>query len=125
MSKNKKDDANVVELKVPLYERPFRIMVTNKFVEAFDWLEEEIDCEEDLDSVEATVIESISGQITLLIRPKANINTICHESFHVTCTVLEDAGLKLCGKSEEAYAYLIGWVAAEIKKALKTWKSKN
>ena len=74
--------------------------------------------------VEAVVVEDKNGCINLIIHPRADINTICHESFHITSGVLEDAGLELGGNSEEAYAYLIGWVAEKVSKKLKNYNKK-
>ena len=71
------------------------------------------------DEIEASVIEDPDGMINLIITPTANINTICHESFHIANTILTKAGLTLSDSSEEAYAYLIGWVSDKINKVIK------
>mgnify|MGYP000347695341 CR=1 FL=1 len=65
------------------------------------------------------VIEDKDGCINLIFHPKSNINVICHESFHIVTGVLDDAGLQLNSGSEEAYSYLIGWLAEKIDKKLK------
>jgi hypothetical protein len=103
------------KVKIPIYDRGLRITVTkdiNKGLKqiGFDDLEDDV--------VEGTVIEDPTGIIHVFIEPKANINVICHEAFHVTKNVLDTAGLTLTESSEEAYAYLIGWVAEKIQKEI-------
>lgn len=46
------------------------------------------------------------------------VDTIGHEAFHVASEILRWAGLHLSDGSEEAYAYLIGYVTACIYKAV-------
>lgn len=46
---------------------------------------------------------------------------VCHESFHATTFILDRVGVKLkLGISDEAYAYLMGFITAEIFKNIKT-----
>lgn len=96
-------------VKIPIYERTLVIIITD---EVDDTLADEGHV--DGDPAEASVIVNDDGDIVVIIRPDANTNTICHEAFHVTYEVLKSAGMKLGGKSEEAYAYLIGFVAEKI-----------
>lgn len=42
------------------------------------------------------------------------INTLAHESFHATTAVLRNAGMRLTPSSEEAYAYLTGWITQTV-----------
>lgn len=107
------------KVKIPIYDRGLRITVTKDINEGlkqigFDDLEDEV--------VEGTVIEDPTGIIHVFIEPKANINVICHEAFHVTKNVLETAGLTLTDSSEEAYAYLNGWVAEKIHDCVRKYK---
>ena len=46
-------------------------------------------------------------------------NILIHEVFHLVHAVLGQAGLRLTDDSEEAYAYLAGYFAREITKAIK------
>ena len=107
---------------VPLYGRKMCIVVTEDISDAIIEIEgyeyDESNKNSDLGNFEATVMESPNGLLTVLVKPNADVNTIAHESFHVAVTVLSDIGMKLSSKSEEAYAYLIGWVAEQINKAL-------
>lgn len=40
--------------------------------------------------------------------------TAAHEAFHASFHILSKSGLKLCGKSEEAFAYHLDWIVREI-----------
>jgi hypothetical protein len=123
---NHKDKSKPEEIKashkrftIPIYERVFKVVVCEDMITGLDSISyNEFDGEEDW--VEATVIEDSKGVIIVIIKPDATINTICHESFHIVTTVLGSAGLELCDKSEEAYAYLIGWVAEKLERAIKS-----
>ena len=45
---------------------------------------------------------------------------VCHESFHATTFILDRVGVRLrMGSSDEAYAYLLGFITAEIFKKIK------
>lgn len=39
---------------------------------------------------------------------------VAHECFHVTSFILREAGLVLSNKSEEAFAYYLGWLVKMI-----------
>jgi hypothetical protein len=43
---------------------------------------------------------------------------LSHEVFHAVTFILNHIGMKLCRKSDEAYAYLTGYLTTEIYKAL-------
>lgn len=106
-----------VKTRIPIYDRGLIIIITKDVNSAlFDVAPEEYD--EDESESEATVVNDKKGRMNLIIVPDANINTICHESFHIALTTLEDAGMELTHSSEEAYAYLVGWVAEEIQNIL-------
>lgn len=63
-----------------------------------------------------------SGQ-TLIRMPKVpksvkEYGTLQHEIFHATEFILSHIGMSLCKKSDEAYAYLIGYLTTEIYKRI-------
>ena len=101
------------EIRIPIYDRSLIIVVTNDIKKAIVKYcpeeAEESDC-----NLEATVVHDNMGRMNLMIQPDANINVICHEALHITVTTLDDAGMEMSESSEEAYAYLIGWVAEQI-----------
>ena len=103
------------KIKIPIYGRELRVVISKNIQTGLKQLGlEAFEGEE----VEASVVEDPDGVINLVIQPDADINTICHESFHIANGILDDAGMKLCDNSEEAYAYLIGWVAEKVQKEL-------
>jgi hypothetical protein len=114
----------VKKFHIPIYDREFRIIVCDNIEDGFDFISYKgFDGEDDW--VEATVIEDLNGIINLIIKPDATINTICHESLHVVTAILSNAGLELCEKSEEAYAYLIGFIAERIEMAIIGYNKNN
>src|SRR3990167_5791622 len=68
------------------------------------------------------IIKEAAGAVFTLINEKKGVNcivlwtslksydNISHEVFHLTDKVMGDAGCKLTNESEEAYAYLNGWL---------------
>ena len=57
------------------------------------------------------------GLVVIIL--KSNINDfyskICHESFHASTFILDRIGVKFkLGVSDEAYAYLVGYISKEI-----------
>lgn len=45
--------------------------------------------------------------------------TLAHEIFHAVVFILDRVGIELCRQSDEAYAYLIGYITKEIYKRIK------
>lgn len=45
--------------------------------------------------------------------------TLAHEIFHAVAFIMDRVGMVLCRQSDEAYAYLIGYVTKEIYKRIK------
>ena len=71
---------------------------------------------------EGRTIMFLSGQ-TLIRMPKVpksvkEYGSLQHEVFHAVEFVLMRIGIKLCKKSDEAYAYLIGYLTSEIYKKI-------
>lgn len=46
-------------------------------------------------------------------------NTITHESVHAAYEILKTAGITLSSETEEAYAYLSGWISQCVSKTYK------
>ena len=51
-------------------------------------------------------------------------NVSAHESFHAASAILDCAGVKLCSNSEEAFAYLVGWINECVIKTYYKWLKK-
>lgn len=59
-----------------------------------------------------------SGQVVLWISNTKDKGTLAHEIFHVVCYIMEKVGISLCHESDEAYAYLIGFITNKVNDAL-------
>lgn len=55
-----------------------------------------------------------SGQIVLWVKNANDKGTIAHEIFHIACYIMERSGISLCHESDEAYAYLIGYITNKV-----------
>lgn len=51
-----------------------------------------------------------------------DLGAVAHEMMHVTHKILRTHGLKLCNKTEEAYAYLTEFLVRELWAKLIGWK---
>jgi hypothetical protein len=47
-----------------------------------------------------------------------DINMIAHESFHVTCSIMNHVDVTLSDDSEEAFAYLLGFIVEQFEPLL-------
>ena len=63
-----------------------------------------------------------SGQTALWIFNTEDKGTLAHEIFHVVCYIMEKVGIILCHESDEAYAYLIGYITKKVYDILKDKK---
>jgi hypothetical protein len=48
-----------------------------------------------------------------------DLATLTHEILHAVFKILEDAGVKPCDASDEAYTYYAGWLMAQALRALR------
>lgn len=62
------------------------------------------------------------GGQTVINFHEVSDSLIAHEAFHAACFILNHIGMQLTRESEEAYAYLIGYLVDEIHKAKKKIK---
>lgn len=64
-------------------------------------------------------------RIIMFLSPAASLNTITHECFHVAAAVFEYIGAPINdGAGGEPFAYLVGWLAQEVDKTIRsvrTW----
>lgn len=59
-----------------------------------------------------------SGQLALWLPDASDKATLAHEIFHVACYLMEKVGIGLCHESDEAYAYLIGYITKKVDELL-------
>ncbi len=53
------------------------------------------------------------------LKDAQDINVIAHEAFHVACNITRYVGITLSDDSEEAFAYLIGYITEQYEDILK------
>ena|SRR5688572_11693042 len=86
------------------------------FGEKFDWTE-------DADTTNAYQFNVVAplgkGEKFYVWMSELNPNLLFHETFHLTGDILWNRGIKYSMESEEAFAYLGGFIFAEAFKALK------
>ena len=59
-----------------------------------------------------------SGQTALWLPNAEDKGTLAHEIFHIACYIMEKVGICLCHESDEAYAYLIGYITNKVNEVL-------
>lgn len=59
-----------------------------------------------------------NGGVVLWMPDASDKGTMAHEIFHVVRFVMERVGIGLCDESDEAYAYLIGYVTDMVNDAV-------
>lgn len=80
-----------------------------------------LDKEHLYDAAVTNMFENGNSMIRLYKYPEtpSDYGNLAHEIFHVAENTLEFVGMKLCPQSCEAYAYLIGYLTAEIYRKFK------
>lgn len=73
------------------------------------------------DTCEALTRMFTSSNVCLIIfkSEEPAVAHVAHELFHATYYAIDRIGMRLCGKSQEAYAYMIGWLTNEFYKKYK------
>lgn len=67
------------------------------------------------DSMFGAYLRNVKVNIhAIVLAEDCDIDTIAHEAFHCTHGVLNACGLRFSHKSEEAYAYLHGWLVKHL-----------
>ncbi len=58
------------------------------------------------------------GIVMRFITEDMNCNLISHEAYHATHYLLRRVGIPYCLETEEAYAYLLGYIVGKINKII-------
>ena len=61
-----------------------------------------------------------SREIVLWIPNPKDKATLAHEIFHTVYYIMEKVGISLCHESDEAYAYLIGYITNKVTELCET-----
>ncbi len=101
----------------PLYDIPIFVFISDDPKETIKELLGIDDTHMD-EVLEATVFENPEGELNVVVKKDINIGTLAHESFHCTVAVLRIAGMELNHETEEAFAYLNGWIVEQLHKKL-------
>lgn len=110
---------------IPLVIYPFEVMVSfhKKFKDLEKVLKEKLpeDCHKDInlfdDESDAKTIQFSNNCIIIHYRVLCH-RTIAHEIFHAADFLLRTIKITLSDDSDEAYAYLIGYLTEEIYKII-------
>lgn len=121
--KKKKTVGLVENIKIPLYRITINVLIaedcdkavnmskiiTKDYIRKYDWK-----------SMNGAFIGLEDENIYAIVLSKnCGIETISHECFHATMCVLGVTGIKFCDKSEECFAYVIGYLTNEVYKLKK------
>jgi hypothetical protein len=103
-------------INIPIYD--CRLVVTDSH-KVFCDLCEEYD-ENEIQHLYGCVSPTTDGEGYCMFLGDKSINTIAHECFHVASFVLGCAGVRFeMAGTNEAYAYLLGWLTEEVSKVVK------
>jgi hypothetical protein len=69
------------------------------------------------------IIDDTGNASIILDKDYCDDDTVTHEVFHLTIAILNSAGIRMSDKSEEAYAYLNGYLNGKILKIIDKIKS--
>lgn len=58
----------------------------------------------------------------IVLKCDATLNIVSHECFHVTCGILRQRGIELTESSEEAFAYLHGFIVEKVWNELERYR---
>lgn len=59
-----------------------------------------------------------NGQVILWLPDASRKGTVAHEIFHAVCFIMEKVGIGFSNESDEAYAYLIGYLTDKVNEIL-------
>lgn len=65
------------------------------------------------------------GGWCVLLRPDADMDTVAHEATHVACMLLADRGADVEVNNSEPLAYLVGWAAGVMERALLRYRTRH
>ncbi len=115
---SKRKRAAFVTIDIPIYEAKVAVY-TNWDGVMEDIVETQREWYEGKNPPMGCVFDTEMGTLGVYVAKKRDINTIAHECFHAACFILGEAGVDLRpNRSNEAYAYLVGWLTERVYAAL-------
>ena len=109
--------------RIPIYGGQLWIAVTQSFIGAVEKIENDIDVvldrqKDDLRKTVAVTYQFYTPdgkfRVLVLIKPRANINTIAHEALHIVHWIFQHCGIKYSLGNDEPQCYLLGWVVDKM-----------
>lgn len=92
-------------------------------------LKETLKLDKHLESIkEEDGIENFSGLYVdglqfILLEEGVDVGVVAHECFHATYDILKGRGIEINDSTEEAYAYLLGFLTKQVNKELEKYKN--
>lgn len=124
MENIKKRKAKAVQLQVELYSAYYTLLIADDKMDVQNWLQKRVS--EPFEFVVPSQKGGVfwitypdTGNVLLAIwveDPLNNLGTLSHEIFHLTSYILRDKRILLDENSEEAYAYLNGYLFNQVHK---------
>jgi hypothetical protein len=113
----------VITKDIPIYSGYFRIVITKDFEKAVKKLNVKTNGL-DVKNYGALVLENDFAKngcfrYTIILPPKSSPHLIAHEAVHLVNNLFVNCGIQLDRHNDEAQAYLTGWFAKQVNKALK------
>lgn len=109
---------------IELYDFKFYIMFCDDLIEGVEaaklmddyasWFDSKDEALDWLDSSTAVYFTTKKNERILFLPYKVTNDEIAHESFHVAYALAKDRGIGMNDASEEAWAYLIGYIVKRV-----------
>jgi hypothetical protein len=110
-----------MELKIPIYNQPYHIILTNDIWEYHERNEIQ-GIKEEVEKY-AGLFLKVDGNLQILFRDDYySIGCITHEAFHLTNYIMKQIGSRLDDSSEEFFAYLLTYITEQVVEALLSLK---
>lgn len=115
-------------IEVPIYPIKIKVTIVSDFYDYFDLLKynhQKSWGKKRINAIRAIVIDtsyydrSYDYDIVFNSNIKIDIQTLAHETFHLTRYIMTYIGSELSDESEENWAYLHGYLAEELKNTIK------
>ena len=103
---------------VPIYDMEVRIVILDEgedFHTVFPKLPKD---SVDSDGVAHCLVDDTGRSNIIIEREYVDFDTITHEVYHLTLAIINNAGLVQSDDSEEAYAYLNGYLNGQVIKSI-------
>lgn len=123
------DNVLLANVEIPIFKIVLNIAIGETCVEAMkcsENLHEALSVWSDWENTDAAYVYHKKRNIhAIVISEEATIGTIAHECFHAVMTTLQLKGIKYSQKSEEAFAYTIGYLTDKVNELKQQYDEKD